>query len=160
MRLSIPSRWNVAFVASSAGVLSILDAQWPNDAPSAPFPVRGTVVITVAVDAKGSRAYVGNEVQVGGEQLGAVSLIDTSTNKVIKTILLGRWPLSLALNSYGTRLYALSMDPEGTKLFKPGEAKRTFSHSCCAPPAGLVLGRRSRPKVAIPTEPTRSASRR
>jgi YVTN family beta-propeller protein len=60
--------------------------------------------IGVAVSRDGSRVYVSHE--FSGQQLGnTVSVIDTATNAVIDTIMVGAKPGAMAVSPDGTRLY-------------------------------------------------------
>ncbi len=68
----------------------------------------------VAVNRSGTRAYVTNEIIVSGEArleiTGAISVIDTATNTVVATILVGSKPQGVAVNLAGTRAYVTKED--------------------------------------------------
>jgi len=69
----------------------------------------------VAINRSGTRAYVTDvSIVFGGESrfdfIGAVSVIDTATNTVVATILVGSFPADVAVNPAGTRAYVTEED--------------------------------------------------
>jgi YVTN family beta-propeller protein len=57
----------------------------------------------VAFSPDGARVYVGNE------RSGMVSVIDTATNQVLRTIPVGNSPAGIAVSPAGARVYVCNM---------------------------------------------------
>jgi len=96
-----------AFVANgSCSELAVLDVA--TDALTAKIPLPGRPQF-LTIDSQAHRAYVTYNNGIIGEQgmIGGLAIVDTSTNQVITSLVLGKDPTRLALNAAEGRLYVV-----------------------------------------------------
>lgn len=120
---------------SAAGTVSVIDTA--NYSLIASIPV-GFQPTSIVIDPTGARVYVSNSGS------GSISIIDTSTNTVTGTILLGTTlyagGMAMALNAPGTTLYVVSnFNPGNIAAINTSTSAVTTNICCDLGLGGLII---------------------
>jgi len=107
-----PASSKLVYVADGGGIRAIDSSNKVNTVIEA---TGNTTIAKMVVNSAGTRIYAINPYYNGlvsndfGDGNGNISVIDTSTNKIIKTIPLGQYPTGIAINPSGTFVYVINL---------------------------------------------------
>ncbi len=107
LALAVDTRTGFAFVGSDVGTVSMLDTGTGKIVHTSRIPMRFSAISRVAIAQRAKRVFVVNDGDF------SVSMLDARTGTLLRTVLVGPFPVDLAVDEHTGHLFVLSQGNGG-----------------------------------------------